>query len=116
MEESAFIRVFGRSPVVKLLDFLLVERGLYDYSMSEISENADVSWTTLHRIFPELLALGVVKKTRQVGRASMYAVNEMHPLTKDLIEMRAKISDYFAESELLRQAEAKSALPAALPQ
>jgi DNA-binding transcriptional ArsR family regulator len=103
MEESAFVRVLGSSPVVKLLDFLLVERGLYDYSMTEISENSDVSWSTLQRIFPKLLEIGVVKETRQVGRAKLYALNEIHPLVKDLVEMRMRISDYFIEQELSGQ-------------
>jgi len=113
MEESAFVRVLGSSPVVKLLDFLLAERGLYDYSMTEISENADVSWSTLQRIFPRLISLGVVKETRQLGRAKLYALNEMHPLTKDLVEMRMRISDYFIQHELSQQ-KPKSAPAASL--
>jgi len=107
MEESAFVKVLGSSPVVKLLDFLLVERGLYDYSMTEISENSDISWSTLQNIFPKLLEIGVVKETRQLGRAKLYALNDMHPLAKDLVEMRMRISDHFIEQELLGQEHAR---------
>ncbi|MDI6642047.1 MAG: hypothetical protein QME68_07040 [Elusimicrobiota bacterium] len=103
MEESAFIRVFGSSPVVKLLDFFLAERGLYDYTLTEISENSGVSWTTLHRIFPKLLKLGIVKETREISRAKLYAINEENLLVKKLVKMRNEISDYFVQKELQKQ-------------
>ncbi|MCK4492030.1 MAG: helix-turn-helix domain-containing protein, partial [Candidatus Altiarchaeales archaeon] len=60
-EKSGFRRVFGDSPVIKVMDFLLAERGLYDYTLSDISENSGVSWSSLHRIFPNLVEMGIVE-------------------------------------------------------
>jgi DNA-binding transcriptional ArsR family regulator len=103
MEDSTFVKVFGRSPMVKLLDFFLAERGLYDYTLTEISENSGVSWTTLHRIFPKLLEMEIVRETREISRAKLYAINEEHPLVKKLVKLRNEISDYFIQVELQRQ-------------
>jgi len=105
MEKSAFVKVFGDSPMVRLLDFLLAERGLYDYSLTAIAENSNVSWATLHLIFPKLEKIGIVKKTRTISRAKMFMINEKNPLVQDLIKIRNKISDYFIKKELEKQSK-----------
>ena len=52
IDKSAFVMAFGDAPTVKVIDFLIAERGLYDFTLTEIAENSGVSWTTLHKIFP----------------------------------------------------------------
>jgi len=101
--KSAFRRVFGDSPMIKVIDFLLNERGLYDYTLSEISENSGVSWSTLHRIFPKLMKMGIVEQTRKIGNAKLYRLNEKNPLVKELINLDNRLSDYFIERELEKQ-------------
>jgi len=107
MEKSAFRMVFGDSPLVKVLDFLLAERGLYDYTLSDICENSGVSWTTLHRIFPRLVKLGIVEQTRSIANAKLYRLNEKNPIVRELIGMDNKISDYFIRLELDQQKAAE---------
>lgn len=102
-EKSAFRRVFGDSPMIRVLDFLLAERGLYDYTLSDISENSGVSWTTLHRVFPELVEMGVVEQTRTIANARLYRLNEKNPIAQELIKVDNKISDYFVEKGLGKQ-------------
>lgn len=103
MEKSAFRRVFGDSPMIRLIDFLLAERGLYDYTLSEISENSGVSWSTLHRIFPKLVKIGIVEQTRSIANARLYRLNEKTPLVQELIHADNKISEYFIQKELETQ-------------
>lgn len=86
-----------------MLDFLLVERGLYDYSLTEIAENSGVSWATLHQIFPKLEKMEIVKETRTIARAKLFMINEENPLVQKLIKIRQEISDYFIGQELNRQ-------------
>ncbi len=100
MEKSAFRRIFGDSPTIRVIDFLLAERGLYDYTLSEISENSGVSWTTLHRIFPKLAETGMVEQTRQIANAKLYRINEKNPVIQELVRADNKISDYFIQKEL----------------
>jgi DNA-binding IclR family transcriptional regulator len=101
MEEgSAFRRVFGNSPMIRVIDFLLAERGLYDYTLSDISKNSGVSWSTLHRIFPGLLETGIVEQTRTIANAKLYRIDEKNSLVQELIRLDNQISDYFARKEV----------------
>jgi len=102
-EKSAFRRVFGNSPTIRVIDFLLAERGLYDYTLSDISENSGVSWSTLHRIFPKLVEMGIVEQTRTIANAKLYRLNEKNPLVRELIRIDNKISEYFIQKELEKQ-------------
>jgi DNA-binding transcriptional ArsR family regulator len=102
-KKTAFRKVFGNSPMIKVIDFLLAERGLYDYTISDISENSGVSWTTLHRIFPQLLETGLIEQTRTIANAKLYRLNEKNPIAQELIKTDKKISDYFIQKELGKQ-------------
>ncbi|RLF35266.1 MAG: hypothetical protein DRM99_04975 [Thermoplasmata archaeon] len=90
MEESYFIQLMGSSPMSKVLDFLLTFRE-YDYSLTEISENSGVAWSTLHQLIPKLKILDIIKQTRKIGRATLYKLNEKNSIVKQLIEMEAEI-------------------------
>ncbi len=107
MEKSAFVRVFGESPVVKVIDFLLTEKGLYDYTLKDIAENSDVSFVTLQGIFPKLENIGIVRMTRRIGKAKLYVLNEENPLVQKLIRLDKEISEYFIGKELKKQAVEK---------
>jgi hypothetical protein len=43
---SAFLKVFGDSPVLRVVDFLIVNDG-FDYSMTDIAQYSGVGYTTL---------------------------------------------------------------------
>ena len=103
MEKSAFIRVFGDSPVVRIIDFLLAERGLYDYTLKDIAENSRVSFVTLHGIFPRLEKIGIVRMTRRIGKAKLYRLNEKNVLVQKLIRLDREISEYFLRREVKKQ-------------
>jgi len=96
-----FRRVFGKSPRVKLLNFFLFNKG--DFSLTEISQKARISWTTLNRIFPEFLELGVVKQTREISRAKMYSLDEDHPISEHLIDAKKGFSEHFAAEERVKE-------------
>lgn len=105
MEKSAFRRVFGNSPLIRVLDFLLEEGRAFDYSLTEIAKNSGVAWSTLHEIFPRLERLGFVKETRRIAQAKMYKLNEENPIVQELIELDKKISEHFIHIELAKQKE-----------
>ena len=70
-ETTIFRAALGDSPVIRVLDFLIEGRGL-DYSLTDITENANIGWTTLHRIWDRLLRLKIVVPTREIGRAKLF--------------------------------------------
>ena len=101
-EKSSFTLVFGESPVIKVLDFL-IDNQEFDYSLTDIAKNAEVGWTTIHQFWPELVRLAIVKKTRNIGRAELYKLNKESPLVNKLIEIDLLISKQLIQEELERQ-------------
>lgn len=98
MTESLFVKAFGDYPMIRVLDFLLENR-TFNYSKSEIAENADVSRTTLDGLWEGVVAEKIIAKTREVGRAVMYKFNPDSPISKKLIELDFVISKQFADTE-----------------
>ena len=95
MEKSIFLEVVGESPRMKILQYLIEGRH-FDFSLTDIAENSGVSWRTLHIIFPKLIKYGIVKKTREIGRAKLYIINKDNQIAKMLIELY----DYIISSNL----------------
>ncbi len=82
---TLFREALGDSPVIRVLDFLIEGRGL-DYSLTDIAQNANVGWTTLHRFWDQLLHLKIVVPTRKIGRAKLFTINQENPSVQDLIK------------------------------
>ncbi len=102
-DKSAFIMAFGDAPAVKILDFLIAERGLYDYTLTDIAENSGISWATLHKVFPMFEKFNIVKETRRIGRAKLYTLNEENILVKKLIEIDKIASEMLIKTALQKQ-------------
>ncbi len=104
MEElPIFVRTFGSSPVIKVLNFLLQGRGL-DYSMSDVARNSDISWTTLNRIWAGLEKAGLIINTRKIGKAKLYRLDSDSETVKKLVELHTQLlvketEDYFAKKK-----------------
>jgi hypothetical protein len=101
-EKTSFALVFGESPVVKVIDFL-IDNQEFDYSLTDIAKGAAVGWTTLHQFWPDLVKLGVVKKTRKIGRAELYKLNLENLLAQKLIEIDMLISKQFVQKEFTKR-------------
>ena len=79
--QSAFLSVFGDSPVLKVFDFLVVNED-FDYSMTDIASLSGVGYSTLKLFFGKLESQGIVVKVREVGKAKMYRLNMINPVVK----------------------------------
>ncbi len=99
---TAFIEVFGSSPLIKVLDFLMTYRE-FDYSLSDIAKESGVGWNTLHSFFFRLVEKGIVKETRQVGRAKLYKLNTESPIAGNLIEINNLVTSKAIDDELKKQ-------------
>ena len=98
-QESSFRTVFGDSAIVKVIDFFLDNRE-FDYSLTDIAKNSDIGWSTLHQFWNKLVKLGVVIKTRKIGRAELYKLNIDSPLVNKLIELDMTISKTLMKQEI----------------
>ncbi len=70
----------------RLLEFLITGRE-FDYSLTDMAENAGIGWSTLHRILPGLEKQKIVIKTREIGRAKLYKLNQQNQEVKGLIKI-----------------------------
>lgn len=84
--ETIFIEVFGNNPVIKVLDFLITFQ-LFDYPLTEIAKNSEVSYSTLQTFWDNLIRNKIVIKTRRVGKSDMYKLNTKNPAVMQLIKL-----------------------------
>ena len=89
MAESIFLDYVGDSPRMRLIQYLIEGRD-FDYTLTDML-NAGVSWGTLNALVPKLLKLGIIVKTRKIGRASLYKVNRENIFAKQLIGLYGKL-------------------------
>lgn len=105
MEETTIFRqALGDSPVIRVLDFLIEGRGL-DYSLTDIADNSNIGWTTLHRIWDNLVNSGMVKHTRKIGKAKLFRLNQENKAVRQLIKMYDTLLHQETEKALSRKAE-----------
>ena len=84
--ETVFIEVFGNNPVIKVLDFLITYQ-LFDYPLTEVAKNSEVSYSTLQTFWHKLEKNNIVIKTRRVGKSDLYKLNTNNPAIKQLIKL-----------------------------
>jgi len=84
-EESIFLEYVGDNPQMRVMQYLIEGRE-FDYTLTDML-NAGVSWGTLNTLVPKFLKLGIVKKTRKIGRATLYKLNKENLAVKQLISL-----------------------------
>ena len=89
MEESIFLDNVGDNPRMRILQYLIEGRD-FDYTLTDLL-HAGVSWGTLNSLVPKLTALGILIKTRKIGRATLYKINQSNLAAKQLIELYDKL-------------------------
>ncbi len=86
MKQSLFLKTYGNSPVLRVLDFFVTFQE-YDYSMKDIAKNARVGYTTLKSFWKNLVDRKIMTHTRFVGKAKMYKLNTTNPEVKEFIKL-----------------------------
>ena len=85
-KESVFVEVFGRNPIIRVLDFLITFQA-FDYPLTEIAKKSGVSYSTLQAFWDKLERNGIVIKTRRVGKSDLYKLNTKNPAVQQLIKL-----------------------------
>jgi len=94
--KSIFLEVFGDTPQLRIYDFL-IDNHFFDFPLTEIAKGANVSYKSLQKIFPEMIGLGIVKKTRRIGKSDYYQPNINHPFFRRLINIDWMLSKASAD-------------------
>ena len=106
MEPSNFVRLVGNTARTRILDFFL-ENEEWDYPLTDVAKLAGVSWSTVNVIVPQLLELEFIKKTRKVGRSTMYSLNVDNPFIKHLLKFDLELAYQECKKEVKRQEESE---------
>ncbi len=103
-------RLFGSSATARVLDFMHVFRD-WDYSKQDIARNSDVSFRHALKAIDKLAEMGLIKKTRTIGRAQMYQYNIENSaaqlLQKFALDLAYQESLKIAEAEIAKEEQAK---------
>ena len=95
-EKSTLIGFLGNNPIVRVIDFLVENKGL-DYSKEELAEGAGISRTTLHKIWGKIEEMKLVKETRRFAKARLYVLNEGNLIVQRLLRLELELIKYFAD-------------------
>ena len=91
-----FADVFGNSPEVRVLDFLMDHVG-YDYTITDVARETGVSRPTLYKMWDRLIQLGLIRKTRRIGNAQLYELDNKNPIVKKMEEFDFSLSELIAQ-------------------
>jgi len=83
-DRTVFLEVLGASPQLRLLDFFL-DSPKNDFSRREIMEDLGMAKRTLYTYLPVLLKKNLIKVTRKIGRAELYALNRESVIVQHFI-------------------------------
>ena len=84
--KSFFLMQFGDTPQLRVLDFLIGNH-FFDFPMTEIARESNVSYNSIITFFDEFIKSGVIVKTRKVGKSDYYKLNLDNPFIMNLIRL-----------------------------
>lgn len=98
--KSLFLMQFGDTPQLRVLDFL-IDNHFFDYPMTEIAKESNVSYNSIIKFFSNLVKSGIIVKTRKVGKADYYKLNLDNIFVSNLI----RLDWILAEKNVLKEME-----------
>jgi len=99
-EPSVFLDVVGDSPTMRIMQFMIEGRH-FDYMLTDLARDGEVSWGTLNKVFPKLVKYGLIKEVRKIGRATLYTINRENETAKNMI----RLYDNIVTGTLIERAE-----------
>ncbi len=85
-ETSLLLKLVGDTPLFRIIDFLIENKGL-DFTKKDIISGADISRSTLFNYWEELEKYNIVKVTRRFGKTRLYTLNITNPLVKHILDL-----------------------------
>ena len=102
-EPTIFRELFGDTPKIRVLEYLLEGREL-DHSIGDIAEGAGINRVTLFRLWPEIEKSKIVLYTRNIGNAKLFKLNIKNSYVKSLVELFDKlINEEFKKSHIEKE-------------
>lgn len=83
MEESLVLRIYGNSPQMRIIDFLM-EFPTNEFTSGEIIENVKMSKTTLYKCIDDLSAQGMIRLSKSKGKAITCVIDMKNPIIQTI--------------------------------
>lgn len=84
--KSLFLIHLGDTPQLRVMDFL-IDNHFFDYPITEIARESNVSYNSLKMFFNNFVKSGFVIKTRRIGKSDYYKLNLENEFVKSLIKL-----------------------------
>lgn len=84
--KSFFLMNFGDTPQLRVLDFLIGFH-FFDYPMTEIARESNVSYNSIKVFFPQFIRSGILIKTRRIGKSDYFKLNMNNDFVKNLVKL-----------------------------
>ena len=101
--KTVFLETFGDSPILRVLDFLIVNED-FDYSMTDIAKLSGVGYSTLKLFWNKLEKKHIVKKIRVVGKAKMFKLDMTNQIVKNFRDFYWKTIKYYVHKGVKEKA------------
>lgn len=98
--KTAFLQIFGDSPILRVMDFLIVNED-FDYSMTDIATLSGIGYSTLKLFWKNLEKQGIVVNIRTIGKAKMYKLNLSNPIVKKFRDFYWETTKHKIHKEIL---------------
>lgn len=93
-DNAALTHLFGDSPKVKILAVLL-QQGR-DANVSTIADIGGMSRSSVYRHIDDLIDIGVVKQTREIGGSPLYQIDKESDVATKLAALEWELVDVVA--------------------
>lgn len=109
--KSLLIQFIGDTPAVRIVDFLIENKGL-DFSKTDISRESSISRAALFKHWRNIEKFGLVKVTRRFGKTKLYTLNTESDLTQELLRIEATLIKQAMDEAYKEQVMERSPVPA----
>ena len=89
--KSFFLMQFGDTPQLRVIDFLM-ENHFFDYPLTEIARESNVSYNSLKTFWAHFVETGFVIKTRRIGKSDYFKLNLDNQIAKGILQLGWKIA------------------------
>ena len=101
-EERSGIQGLFTGAVAKVLDFLLTFEG-FNYSKAEIARNSEIDYETFYNLWEKLEYYDIVKKTRNMGKTTLFTLNMESNIVKALKNLQHEVIFYEVDKIVLEE-------------
>ena len=100
-QEKLIFRIYGKSPTIKIADFLL-SFPKNEYTSTEIIDDLGMSKTTFYKYFEDLLDIGMVSTNPVSTKPKLYHINLESPLIQNMRKTIDFVSERVADKETVK--------------